>query len=100
MPRECCWGSGKKPFCTTKANEASMRLGIPRKALPQSFQDAIEVARWLSVRYLWIDSVCILQDDEQDWEEESANMACIFSGCYLAIAASRASSCDEGFLQA
>jgi hypothetical protein len=54
----------------------------------------------LGARYIWIDSLCIVQDDEQDWEEESAKMAGIFSGCDLAIAASRASSCDEGFLQA
>ncbi|KAI0451343.1 heterokaryon incompatibility protein-domain-containing protein [Xylaria acuta] len=94
-----CWGSGKMPFSTTKANEASLRVAIPWAALPQSFQDAIRVTRWLSARYIWIDSLCIVQDDKQDWEEESAKMAGIFSGCYLAIAASRASSCDEGFLQ-
>ncbi|KAK3376373.1 heterokaryon incompatibility protein-domain-containing protein [Lasiosphaeria ovina] len=94
-----CWGFGKKPLSTIRANEASMRLEIPWEALPLSFQDAIRVTRWLDARYIWIDSLCILQDDDQDWQEESAKMAGIFSGCHLSIAASRASSCDEGFLQ-
>ncbi|KAK3294457.1 heterokaryon incompatibility protein-domain-containing protein [Chaetomium fimeti] len=94
-----CWGRGKKPLSTTKANEASMRVSIPWGALPQSFRDAIRVTRWLGARYIWIDSLCIVQDDEQDWQEESAKMAGIFSGCDLAIAATRAADCDEGFLQ-
>jgi hypothetical protein len=94
-----CWGRGKKPTSTTKSTEASMRVSIPWAALPQSFRDAIQVTRWLGARYIWIDSLCILQDDEQDWEEESAKMAGIFSGCDLAIAATRAGDCDEGFLQ-
>ena len=94
-----CWGRGKKPISTTKANEASMRVSIAWAALPQSFRDAIRVTRWLGARYIWIDSLCIVQDDEQDWEEESAKMAGIFSGCDLAIAATRAADCDEGFLQ-
>lgn len=94
-----CWGRGKKPISTTKANEASMRVSMAWAALPQSFRDAIRVARWLGARYIWIDSLCIVQDDDRDWEEESAKMAGIFSGCDLAIAASRATDCDEGFLQ-
>ncbi|KAH6856233.1 heterokaryon incompatibility protein-domain-containing protein [Chaetomium sp. MPI-CAGE-AT-0009] len=94
-----CWGRGKKPLSTTKANEASMRVSIPWGALPQSFQDAIRITRWLGARYIWIDSLCIAQDDEQDWEEESAKMAGIFSGCDIAIAATRAADCDEGFLR-
>lgn len=94
-----CWGRGKKPLSTTKANEPSLRASIPWETLPQSFRDAIRVTRWLGARYIWIDSLCIVQDDERDWEEESAKMAGIFSGCDLAIAATRAADCDEGFLQ-
>jgi len=93
-----CWGT-ENPFVATKATEATLRSHIRWKDLPLSFQDAIRVTRWLGQRYIWIDSICIVQDDDKDWDEESAKMADIYSGCELTIAASRAAGCREGSLQ-
>ena len=93
-----CWGP-EKPLVTTKATEQTLRTKIKWEALPLSFQHAIQVTRWLGQRYIWIDSMCIVQDDSCEWDEESAKMADIYSGCELAIAASRAASCRDGFLQ-
>jgi hypothetical protein len=93
-----CWG-GEKPTSTTMVNEPSMRCGILISELPKPFQDAIQVARWIGVPYIWIDSLCIVQDDAEDWKEESKKRADIYTGCYLAIGATRSSSCEEGFLQ-
>jgi hypothetical protein len=50
-----------------------------------SFQDAVIVTRTLGVRYLWIDSLCICQDDLRDWEREAAKMASVYSNSYLTI---------------
>lgn len=66
--------------------------------MPKTFRDAVFVARFLGVRYLWIDSLCIVQDDRDDWERESAQMSSIYKRAYLTIAALRAGSDSEGFL--
>jgi hypothetical protein len=93
-----CWGTGN-PLRTTKANKASMEANISWNALPKSVQDAVQVTRALGSRYLWIDSLCILQDDGEDWETESAKMGDIYGASELTLMASRAASCDESFLQ-
>lgn len=74
---------------TTKIFPYGARL--PCHQLPTLFKDAILFfARKLGIRYLWIDALCILQDDSKDWERESAVMAEVYSNPYLTIAATRA----------
>ena len=60
---------------------------IPFKTLPRLFQDVINMARKLKFRYLWIDALCIIQDDERDWQSESAVMGQIYENSTLNIAA-------------
>ncbi|RFN50619.1 het-domain-containing protein [Fusarium flagelliforme] len=72
--------------------------GIRYESLPKSFQDAVAVTRSIGVRYLWIDSLCIVQDDRLDWEIESSKMASIYSNAYLVLAASQATDSSEGFI--
>lgn len=67
--------------------------------LPKTFQDAIHVTRALGFQYLWIDSLCIVQDDAEDWAAESRRMEHVFSSAYVTIAASCASGTGDGFLQ-
>lgn len=94
-----CWGQGLK-FCTYKSNIEAFRQSIPFDKLPESFQDAVTVTRSLGVRYLWIDSLCIIQgDDTRDWEAEAGRMEQVFSGAYFTIAASSACSSADGFLR-
>lgn len=57
-----CWGSGRH-FTTETTNLNERMKGMKWESLPKTFQDAISVTRKLGIRYLWIDSVCILQDD-------------------------------------
>jgi hypothetical protein len=66
--------------------------------LPRTFQDAVLVTRRLGVKYLWIDSLCIIQDDVEDWQTESGKMADIYSDAYLVIGANRSADCNGGFL--
>lgn len=62
-----CWGAVGTPFITAKSNIQRWMDGIDRRMLPKTFQDAVIVARSLGVRYLWIYSLCIIQQDLEDW---------------------------------
>ncbi|KAF2651080.1 HET-domain-containing protein, partial [Lophiostoma macrostomum CBS 122681] len=90
-----CWG--KKPFIqTTKSNVASFQSGIPWNLLPRTFRDAINLAHRIGVTYIWIDSLCIIQDDEDDWRKEGSQMADIYRGSFLTIAATKAFDSSQG----
>ncbi|RYP27078.1 hypothetical protein DL768_011347 [Monosporascus sp. mg162] len=95
-----CWGPLKDnaKFCTFKHNVDQLRRSIDFERLPLTFKDAVSVVRGLGFRYIWIDSLCIIQDDQRDWEYEAARMEHVFSGAYFTIAASSAKSSNEGFL--
>ena len=57
---------------------------------------AIFIASKLGLEYLWIDSLCIIQDDEDDWRQESALMSTVYGNSYLNIAAAGASDGSLG----
>ncbi|KAG6992333.1 Pre-mRNA-splicing factor rse1 [Fusarium oxysporum f. sp. conglutinans] len=63
---------------------------------PKTFQDAIIVCRKLNIKYLWIESLCIIQDDEHDWAVESPKMCDVYQNAYLTIAAAAAHNSSEG----
>jgi hypothetical protein len=89
------WG-GQCPLETTQRTLTDHKSNIPWTRLPITFQDAIAVARRLSIRYLWFDSLCIIQDDYDDWKVESALMADIYSNALIALAASGSNGPNEG----
>lgn len=72
--------------------------GIPFRDLPKSFQDAVLVVQHFQIKYLWIDSLCIIQDSVQDWEFQCPRMAGIYSKALFTIAAADARDDSEGFL--
>ena len=77
-------------------NIESLRRCIPLESLPQTFVDAIEVTRALSARYLWIDSLCILQDSLDDWQAEAAEMGRVYQNCFGNLAATGAAATTVG----
>ncbi|RSM18499.1 hypothetical protein CDV31_002635 [Fusarium ambrosium] len=84
---------------TTRDNlRRHLEGGIDLGNLPKTFQDAIKIARELKVRYLWIDALCIIQneDDHEDWKRECGNMASIYRNSYLTVAATWANSATGG----
>lgn len=81
-----CWGSGSI-LTTTKKNWQKLTSNIPLTALPPLFQDAIIITRQLGLRYIWIDSLCIIQDSARDWETESSKMGGIYENSYVTISA-------------
>jgi hypothetical protein len=90
-----CWGI-KPVIRTTKATIQSYLTRLPIASLPNTFRDAVTVTRALGIRYLWIDSLCIIQDDANDWERESAVMGQIYACSYLTIAASASKDSSGG----
>jgi hypothetical protein len=94
-----CWGE-QMPLITTNANLAERKTGITTPSLPQTFLDAIQMTRNLGIRYLWIDTLCIVQDDKKDWEQESAKMHLVYSNAYLVIAATRSPNSTHGLFHA
>ena len=76
------WG-GAIVYKLTKATLESMLQGIGLNDLPLTFQHAILITRNLGYRYLWIDSLCIIQDDVDDWAFESTTISRIYSNCVL-----------------
>jgi hypothetical protein len=92
-----CWGR-KQPLRLTTASLDRFKNTIPWSSLPETFQDAITVTRHLNLQYLWIDSLCIIQDSRTDWEIESARMASVYRGSYVTILASSSAGSEESFL--
>lgn len=92
-----CWG-GSTSLSTLTSNIDQFRNEIPHEQLPLNFQEAIRVTRALKIPYLWIDSLCIIQDDPEDWRREAARMGQVFSNAHCTIAATSAATSNEGFL--
>lgn len=92
-----CWG-GHLPLKSTTSNISEMKNRIPWNKLPRVFKDVIYVARMLKVQYVWIDSLCIIQDDKEDWETEAAKMAEYYSQAHLVIACSTSPNPTVPFL--
>lgn len=92
-----CWGNAT-PLCTEKKTIAAHYKAIKFGDLPELFQDAVTVTRELGVRFLWIDSLCIVQDDEEDWQREAKLMEKVFASAYCTIAATSAKNSNERFL--
>lgn len=90
-----CWGV-QQIITTTKATLDERMREIDANELPATFSDAVWMTRRFGIDYIWIDSLCIVQDDAADWERESAQMASIYKNAYLTLAATKSSSSTGG----
>ena len=68
--------------------------------LPQTFQDAVKITRSLGFRYLWVDALCIIQDDAGDLQAQIGKMEDVFRCAYVTLSATCAVDSDDGFLKA
>ncbi|KAH8647209.1 heterokaryon incompatibility protein-domain-containing protein [Xylariales sp. PMI_506] len=103
-----CWGvsseaPGYRLFQTDTAGAerpgislSDAQKGIDINLLPRTFRDAIHITQRMGIRYLWIDSLCILQDSSEDWEAEAQVMHLVYMGSYLTIAADGSSDSEGG----
>ncbi|KAH7020597.1 heterokaryon incompatibility protein-domain-containing protein [Ilyonectria destructans] len=93
-----CWGKMQSQ-ATTVANLESHMAGIPSRNLPRTICDAVTVARTLGISFLWVDSLCIIQDSHAARQEELRRMGPIYHNAHLVISAASARTCEDGFLQ-
>jgi hypothetical protein len=70
--------------------------GIFFKDLPKTIRDAIYITRRLCVAYVWINSLCVVQDDADDWRREAGLLSSVYSGTYVNITAASAKNAHEG----
>jgi hypothetical protein len=93
-----CWGTRASSTIlrTTLETYDLFKVDIPWAHLPRTFQDAIDFVRRLDVAFLWIDSLCIVQDDSVDWQQQSANMASIYQNAYITLAATVSGDASGG----
>jgi hypothetical protein len=90
-----CWGT-KQPLRLLTSNIDHMTRGIALADLPKTFRHAIQVTKQLGIQYLWIDSLCIIQDDHDDWLNESMAMQNVYANGFCNIAATAAHDSSEG----
>ncbi|KAK4445202.1 heterokaryon incompatibility protein-domain-containing protein [Podospora aff. communis PSN243] len=93
-----CWGTGVHEHTTTTSNLAERLIGLDLSKMPQTLQDAVETTRKIGFQRLWVDSLCIVQDDENDKAAQIGDMHKIYASAALTISAAKSSSSDEGFL--
>ncbi|TID13642.1 HET-domain-containing protein [Venturia nashicola] len=92
-----CWGKAQFLKLTT-SNLQACKNGILINSLPNVFQHAIAIARGLGVYGIWIDALCIIQDDLGDWEIEASKMANVYQNSVLVLAMTSAANPDEDCL--
>lgn len=84
------------PFKLTTANLKDCSKDFPHDSISKVFQDAICLALQLNLRYIWIDSLCIIQDSRTDWKLESMEMSRIYNHSLLNIASTGFRDGDKG----
>jgi hypothetical protein len=92
-----CWGL-EQPFILTRRTTGQLLTRFNLQDLPPSLRDAVLVTEKLGLRFLWVDAICIVQDDEHEKAWEIAQMPLVYNQATVTIAASRASGIGEGFL--
>jgi hypothetical protein len=89
------WGEAAR-YTMTIANRSFLRHEIPLDQLPKTFSDAIELTHKLGHKYLWIDALCITQDDSRELGEQIAAMENIYSGSDVTIFAAGGDDANWG----
>ncbi|KAF2137432.1 uncharacterized protein K452DRAFT_208546, partial [Aplosporella prunicola CBS 121167] len=92
-----CWG--KTEFLKLekdKIEEFSIGIAMARTGMPKNFKEAIQVTERLGIPFIWIDSLCIVQDDKQDWKIEAAKMKDVYRCATFTIVAASAADSSGG----
>jgi hypothetical protein len=93
-----CWGRSKILTLKT-SNIDTFRHAIPVSDLPLNFREAIQVSQNLGFKYIWIDSLCIIQDSVEDWRKEAAMMGKVYKYASLCIAATGSHDAEGGLFR-
>ncbi|KAH7418998.1 heterokaryon incompatibility protein-domain-containing protein [Cadophora sp. MPI-SDFR-AT-0126] len=94
-----CWGrarEGEHVFKTDKTTKLEFEHGIPLEDVPRTLKDAFCLTKELGLDYLWVDALCIVQGDQEEWEQESAKMGLIYSNAKIVLSSTQSSNVDDG----
>ncbi|KAI0127567.1 heterokaryon incompatibility protein-domain-containing protein [Xylariales sp. AK1849] len=91
-----CWGRQTYVPRLLHETEAGFRKGIEFVDLPKTFQDAVAITRKLGYRYIWVDSLCIIQDSVEDWKAQAKIMALVYVNSVFTIAALKSPGSSGG----
>lgn len=91
-----CWGPGPHNYQLTKEKLGNLQQQIPASTLSKTISDAIFITQQLGYRYLWVDALCIVQDDAEDWRRESLKMAEVYGNATCTISATAAEDSTVG----
>lgn len=83
-----CWGNANEAKLQLQTTNETMKAhlsDIQLDTVPRAISDAVHVCRCLGIRYLWVDALCIIQGDADDWSRESFNMSHIYSSSFLTL---------------
>ncbi|KAI9148084.1 putative ankyrin repeat protein [Paramyrothecium foliicola] len=86
-------------FKTTESNKLQNMKSIPRNTLPVIMQEALSVALALEYEYIWIDALCVVQDDEEEQAHEAAQIPAIFANADLTISSVVSADVHTGLFQ-
>ncbi|KAH7066385.1 heterokaryon incompatibility protein-domain-containing protein [Paraphoma chrysanthemicola] len=93
-----CWGGLNNFKLTSETFQHMMVTGILFRNLPRTYRDAVSITKYLGINYVWIDSLCIVQDDMMDWAREARSMADVYRYSSCNISAVDAKNATEGCL--
>ncbi|RFN47156.1 hypothetical protein FIE12Z_8612 [Fusarium flagelliforme] len=96
-----CWGSGDaaaKQLKTVRDTVKEHCTSIAMEKVPQTVAETVQVCRAIGIRFLWVDALCIIQHDEEDWSKESFQMSLVYENSYFTLCAIQGDSCSSGFL--
>ncbi|OHE99076.1 heterokaryon incompatibility protein [Colletotrichum orchidophilum] len=93
-----CWGdpAAHPAFKTTRLNLGAHQEAIPCDSMPPTLRDAVAITRNLGLRYLWIDALCIIQGDAEDWAREAGRMCEVYSNATVTISVDHADGSSVG----
>lgn len=91
-----CWGKKTQSCQTTASTLSDHKTNIRWATLPRTLQDAIQFTRMLGIEYLWVDCLCIVQGDREDWERESGRMSNVYRCAYVTLAAAWGDDSNSG----
>lgn len=94
-----CWGPNTENVLKTTTNNLKAHSEHIRfSSMPPGIQDAVTVCRGLHIRYLWVDSLCLIQNDLEMWLQDASSMDLIYLNSHLTIAAQEPDTCNKNFL--
>lgn len=96
-----CWGPpehAKRQVILTSETRHKLSQGVSMNELTKVVQDAITACRTFGLRYLWVDALCIMQQDKTDWEEQSYQMNLVYGNSAITFCTPATWTCLEHFL--